>query len=77
MSAFTDIEGDAEKFQRRGPDKALQLFFSSASRATYDLEDDNKQSLFEQALKKLGPQDRDTGRFQISSATPTQRSMNG
>jgi hypothetical protein len=52
---------DAEKFQRRGPDKALQLFFGSASRATYDLEDDNKQSLFEQALKKLGPLSHDTG----------------
>lgn len=51
---------DAEKFQRRGPDKALQLFFGSASRATYDLEDDNKQSLFEQALKKLGPLSHDT-----------------
>jgi hypothetical protein len=51
---------DAEKFQRRGPDKALQLFFGSASQSTYDLEDDKKRSLFEQALKKLGPLSHDT-----------------
>ena len=51
---------DAEKFQRRGADKELQLFFGSASRATYDLKDDKKRSLFEQALKKLGPLGHDT-----------------
>jgi hypothetical protein len=30
---------DDEKFQRRGADKALQLFFSSNTRANYDLKD--------------------------------------
>jgi hypothetical protein len=51
---------DEEKFQRRGPDKALQLFFGSASRETYDLSDDKKQSLFDKALVKLGPLGHDT-----------------
>jgi hypothetical protein len=51
---------DIEKFQRRGPDKALQLFFGSASRDVYDLNDDNKCSLFDQALAKLGPLDHGT-----------------
>lgn len=51
---------DVEKFQRRGPDTALQLFFGSTSRTTYDLEDDHGRSLFELALSKLGPLDHDT-----------------
>jgi hypothetical protein len=51
---------DAETFDRRGPDKALQLFFSSSSRNQYDLTDLNEKPLFEQALAKLGPLDHDT-----------------
>lgn len=51
---------DAEKFERRGPDNALRLFFGSTSRTTYDLEDANGNSLFELALAKLGPVEHET-----------------
>jgi hypothetical protein len=51
---------DAEQFQRRGPDKALQLFFASTSRETYDLTDIDGRALFELALARLGPLDHDT-----------------
>ena len=51
---------DPEAFKRRGPDKAVQLFFSSSSRDTYDLNDTNDKPLFEQALAKLGPLSHDT-----------------
>lgn len=51
---------DPEKFKRRGPDRSVQLFFSSTSRETYDPSDLNDKPLFEQALAKLGPLDHDT-----------------
>ncbi len=51
---------DPEAFARRGPDKAVQLFFSSSSRDSYDLTDVNEKPLFEQALARLGPLSHDT-----------------
>jgi hypothetical protein len=51
---------DPEAFARRGPDKELQLFFSSASRSAFDLNDPEEKPLFERALEKLGPLDHDT-----------------
>ncbi len=51
---------DAEAFRKRGPDRSIQLFFSSSSRETYDLSDLKDKPLFEQALAKLGPLDHDT-----------------
>lgn len=51
---------DAQTFARRGPDKDLQLFFSSSSREAYDLKDVDGQPLFARALAKLGPLDHDT-----------------
>ncbi|MBI3348942.1 MAG: DUF1851 domain-containing protein [Burkholderiales bacterium] len=51
---------DEEKFKRRGPDKALQFFFGSTSRSTYDLDDGDGRPLFERALAKLGPLDHET-----------------
>jgi hypothetical protein len=51
---------DNEKFRRRGADKALQLFFASTSRKSYDLSDSADQPLFERALTKLGPLDHHT-----------------
>jgi hypothetical protein len=51
---------DDEKFQRRGADKALQLFFSSNTRANYDLKDADGQPLFDRAVSKLGRLGHDT-----------------
>jgi len=51
---------DPEAFARRGPDKALQLFFSSSSRDGFDQNDDKNKPLFDRALKKLGVLDHDT-----------------
>jgi hypothetical protein len=51
---------DAEKFARRGPNLALQLFFSAKSRSSIDLKDNKEKFLFERALKSLGPLDHDT-----------------
>lgn len=51
---------DPQEFQEDGPDLTIQLFFSSASRATYDLSDMTDKPLFEQALARLGPLDHDT-----------------
>lgn len=51
---------DVEKFQRRGADRSLQLFFGSTSKDSYDLNDLKDRPLFEQALARLGPLDHDT-----------------
>jgi len=41
----------------KNPDIAIQTFFAMFEKETYDLESDEGQFLFEQALKKLGPLD--------------------
>ena len=51
---------DPEAFARRGADLSAQLFFSSSSRNSYDLEDKDGQPLFDRALERLGPLDHDT-----------------
>lgn len=51
---------DDERFQSVGPDLAVQLFFATSSRSTYDTTLDDGTSLFERALAKLGPLDHDT-----------------
>jgi hypothetical protein len=47
-------------FKEDGPNLSIQLFFSSNSRSSYDLTDQNDKPLFERALDKLGPLDHDT-----------------
>lgn len=47
-------------FKEDGPDLSVQLFFSSASRPTFDMTDTEDKPLFERALAKLGPLDHDT-----------------
>jgi hypothetical protein len=49
-----------ERYQKNGPDFAIQLFFSSSSRELFDIEDEQGQPIFERAIEKLGPLDHDT-----------------
>ncbi|AYZ67457.1 DUF1851 domain-containing protein [Burkholderia multivorans] len=51
---------DEQKFKKRGPDLAIQLFFSTCSKEAFDLLDSEKSPLFERALEKLGPLDHTT-----------------
>lgn len=51
---------DKEAFDRRGPDKALQLSFASFNRGNFDLIDEAGESLFDKALAALGPVDKNT-----------------
>ena len=51
---------DADEFANDGPDLTLQLFFSVASRDTFDMNDEKEKPLFNRALAKLGPLDHDT-----------------
>ncbi|KVE85539.1 DUF1851 domain-containing protein [Burkholderia cepacia] len=51
---------DESKFERRGPDMAIQLFFSTCSKDAFDLLDIDKAPLFDRALEKLGPVDHTT-----------------
>jgi hypothetical protein len=49
-----------ERHQKNGPDLALQLFFSSSSPELFDIDDEQGNPMFEQALKRLGPLDHST-----------------
>lgn len=49
-----------EEMIRRSPDRMVQSFFSSKSRDSMDMQDENEKPLFARALKKLGPLDHDT-----------------
>lgn len=47
-------------FKEDGPDLSVQLFFSSTSRESFDLNDTEGEPLFERTLEKLGPLGHDT-----------------
>ena len=51
---------DQEAFDRRGPDKTLQLSFASFNKGNFDLIDESGESLFDKALAALGPVDKST-----------------
>lgn len=51
---------DEARFQERGPDLTIQLFFSACSKERFDLADRDENLLFDRALEKLGPLDQNT-----------------
>jgi hypothetical protein len=51
---------NAKEFAMDGPDLAMQLFFSTSSRGSMDMRDQQEKPLFERALAKLGPVSADT-----------------